>query len=160
MRSGRGRRDMDHVTHTQGVYLSPTHCVSLSLSLSLSVCLSVCLFSTHHAVCYMGVSSCLCLSSLACKLSSNVQLLQSVILSPSRPANMYCSPDTFSLLSPRDPLFPADLSTHLAPSSRAPDSASADKCARLQIIVTYLLIYKLHMHYIRQIRQINGRPTF
>jgi len=41
--------------------------------------------------------------------------------------------------SPQDPLFPAGLPTHLAPSSCT--SISSDHCVRLQTIFTYLLTY-------------------
>jgi len=41
--------------------------------------------------------------------------------------------------SPQDTLFPAHIPTHFRPSSCASDLASADHCACLQIIFTYLL---------------------
>jgi len=44
--------------------------------------------------------------------------------------------------SSQDPLFPAGLPIHLVPSSCASDSASSYHCMRLQIIITYLLLYK------------------
>ena len=57
--------------------------------------------------------------------------------SPSSPPNVY---QPYHLPpSPQDPLLPAGLPTHLAPSSCASDPASADHCACLQIIFTYLL---------------------
>ena len=47
----------------------------------------------------------------------------------------------FLLPSPQDPLFPAGLPTHFAPSACASDLASPDHCAHLQIIFSYLLTY-------------------
>jgi len=61
-------------------------------------------------------------------------------LPPTRPSE--CVPALTPFASPQDPLFPAGLPTHFAPSSCASDSASADHWARLQIIFTYLLTYQ------------------
>ena len=44
---------------------------------------------------------------------------------------------------PSNPLFPAGLPTHLAPSSCTSDSASADHCVHLQIIFAILLKTKV-----------------
>jgi len=50
---------------------------------------------------------------------------------------MSTSPDTFRHHLKTHYFYPAGLTTHSAPSSCASDSASADHCARIQIIFTW-----------------------
>jgi len=60
-----------------------------------------------------------------------------------------CVPALTLSAKPQDPMFPAGLPTHLAPSFCTSDSASADHCAHLQIIFTYLFSYLLTMLYLQ-----------
>ena len=67
--------------------------------------------------------------------------------------------------SPQDPLFPAGLPSHIAPSSCASDLATADHCAHLQTIFTYLERTSLHcvdimFAAVRENRTRGGRNKF